>query len=179
MKKLVYIFLVVFMTSCGSSLTYDEAIQEYEGYESAEAKEDARYLANAKSYSILLKKLGELGTERAYAVVVQDYARKIVQDHTNLNEQLNELAKKEDIKLPSKMSEQHQQLFQTLQNTSRQDFDKAFFRQIERAYEDSIQLYKDIATDASDDEIRSFAASKLRVLRDNENRADEMEDEVL
>ncbi|MGK7390455.1 MAG: DUF4142 domain-containing protein [Candidatus Cyclobacteriaceae bacterium M2_1C_046] len=180
MKKLIYTLSIIFLSACGSSLTYNEAIEKNnDNYENKEARQDAIFLVDAKSSSLLLKQIGDLGVERGYATVVQNFATKISTDHEGLNERLNSLAKSEKIKVPAEMSERHQQMFNELQTSTRQEFDKNFVRMVERIYEDNIELYKTIATDANDDEIRAFAAQHLNFLRRNEEQADQMEDELI
>lgn len=180
MKKLVYVLSIIFLSACGGSLTYNEAIEKNnEQYENKEARQDANFLVEAKSSSLLLKQLGDLAAERGYATIVQDFARNISQNHENLNKQLNSLAKDEKIKVPAEMSERHQQIYNDIQTSTRQEFDKNFIRTVERAYEDSIELFKQIATAGNDDEIRAFAARFLSMLRRNEAQADQMEDELI
>lgn len=180
MKKLLYVIAFLFLVACGSSLTYNEAIEKNnENYSSEGERQDSKFLVDAKSYSLLIEQLGQIGADRGYAVVVQNYGNKIKQDHNQLNEQLKELSKNENIKLPSQMNDQHKQMLDDLKNTVRQEFDKKFIRTVERAYEDNIELFKNIATKGSDDDIRAFAAKKLSMLRINEDRADELEDELI
>lgn len=180
MKNLAIILLFLVACSSGKNLSYTDAIdRNNKKIESEGLRQDARFLVDAKSYSILLEQLAELATREGYSRVVSTYAGKMLQDHRSLNEQLMKVAEKQKIALPSKMSETHQQLFDNLKNTERREFDRVFAQTAERVYEDNIQMYKNVATTADNDEIRSFAASKLSLLRTNEQQADALEEEII
>jgi putative membrane protein len=180
MKRIAFVILILAATACSSNLDYNEANQRNKKtIESEELKKDARFLVDAKSYSLLLLEMSELAAETGYSSNVQAFATKLQKDHERLNQQLKEIAGNQNIKLPREMSETHQAILQDLQNADRKEFDRRFVRSAERLYEDSIDLFKNIATAGANDNIRAFAAKSLGVLRANQQRADELEDQII
>lgn len=180
MKISAFIILIFSVIACSSRLDYNEANERNNRkIESEDLKEDARFLVDAKNYSLLLLELSELAVEKGYSSGVQAFASQIKKDHERLNGLLKEVARNEKIKLPQEMSETHQAILQDLQNADRKEFDRRFVRSAERLYEDSIDLFKNIATAGANDDIRAFAAKSLGLLRSNQQRANELEDQLI
>lgn len=180
MRRIAFWILILAATACSSKLDYNEANKRNERtIESAELKGDARFLVDAKSYSLLLLNLSELALEKVHSTNVQSFANKIIKDHQRLNEQLKQIAGNQKIKLPQEMSETHKLILQNLENANPKDFDRRLVRSVERIYEDNIDLYKSIATAGANDDVRAFAAKALGVLRNNQQRADELEDQII
>lgn len=180
MKKYIIPILLVLTGACTSSLEYNEAIEKNnKKLASEELKSDARFLVEAKSYSLLLKQLGELAVQKGYASSIQGYGSQTILAQNNLAEQLEQLSKNEKISLPVTMSESHSRMVGELRNTSRQEFDRSFIRTVERIYEDQVELFKRTATTGNDDEVRAFAAKNLRNLQDNQQAADRLENDLL
>lgn len=180
MKRIAFVVLILASTACSSKLDYNEANEKNEKtIESVELKADARFLVDAKSYSLLLLHLSELAAEKGYATNVQAFANKINKDHQRLNEQLKDVAGDQKIKLPREMSESNNRILEDLNRSNRKDFDRKFIRSVERIYEDNIDLYKNIATAGANDNIRAFAAKTLGLLRSNQQKADELEDQLI
>ena len=180
MKKFILPIILIFSGACSSSLEYNEAIEKNnKKLATEELKSDARFLVEAKSYSLLLNQLGELAVQNGYASSIQGYGSQIILAQNNLGEQLEQLAKNEKISLPVTMSESHSRTLGELRNASRQEFDRQFIRSVERIYEDQVELFKSTATTANDDEVRAFAAKNLRNLQDSQQTADRIENDLL
>lgn len=180
MKKITTFILGICSMACSSTLTYDQAIREnQETFDGSDKQSDAQFLVEAKSFSILEEQVARLAVERGYAAAVQQYAKKIVEDHDEMNEEIDDLAGRNDIKVPVQMSVGHNQKYEELKVTTRAEFDKAFAKVIEDVYESHINLFKVYATTAKDDDIRAFAAKNLGLLRNNEEAADKLEQDLL
>lgn len=180
MKNVIILFFGVAIAACSTSLTYNQAVEKNESnLKSSDMVSDAQFLVEAMSFSILEHKLAQLASERGYAAAVQFYGQKVVKDHEKMNEQLKKLASANDIKVPAQMSEGHKQKYDKVAEASRSDFDKQFISTIEDIYESHINLFKQFATSATDDDIRAFAAKNLGLVRSNEEEADALEEKLL
>ena len=179
MKNIAFVVLTLSVAGCSSNLDYNEAHQRNDRrITTEELRDDARFMVEAKSASLLLLEMSRLATEKGYSATVQAFANQLARDHERLNDQLHDVAGNEKIKLPREMSESHRLVLQNVADAERQEFDRYFIRSVERVYEDKIRLYKNIATTGQNDEIRAFAAKTLGMLRANEERADELEGQL-
>lgn len=180
MKKALIFVIGITVAACSTSLTYLQAIEKNRAnLKSSDMESDAQFLVEAKSFSVLEYELGKLASEKGYAAAVQFYGQKIVKDHEEMNDRLNKLASANDIKVPSVMSEGHLQKYEQVASADRSKFDEEFIGTIEDIYESHINLFKQFATSATDDDVRAFAAKYLGLVRSNEEEADAIEGELL
>lgn len=180
MKKIFTVFLGVAVAACSNTLTYNQAMEKNQAnLETSDLKSDAQFLVEAKSLSILAEELGKMAVTLGYAAEIQSYAEKIAEDHKKINEKIDDLASDHKIKVPVEMSGSHQMQLDEVRRSSREEFDEEFLDAIEDLYRSHIDLYESFATDGSINDLRMFAAEYLNILRSNEERADEIEDDLL
>lgn len=181
MKNFTLLLIITFvLVGCSKTLTYNEAIdRNQKSLESDELKNDAQFLVEAKSLSLIQEELGKLGASSGYAAEIQSYARQITEDHEKMNKRINELASDLKFTVPVEMSAVHRMRFDEVKSSSREDFDKNFLDAVEDIYRSSIDLFESYATIATVNQIRMFSAEYLSLLRKNEEKADELEDDLL
>lgn len=179
-RTITILTLGVLMSACSSKLTYNQAVQEnQESFTGSDKQSDAQFLVEAKSFSLLEQRLGELAAEKGYAAHVQAFGTTIAEDHRKMNEEIDELADEYDIKVPVEMSPGHMQKYLALKNAQKEAFDDSFAKEIEDVYESHINFFESFATSATNDDIRSFAAKYLGLLRNNETKADKLQNDLL
>lgn len=171
---------VLMLGACSQTLTYQEAMNKNERKITDVNKlRDARFLVDAKSFNLLEMKLTETAMTSGYASAVVDLARKHFEDHENMQEDLSTLARREKIKLPTNMSEQHQAYMIEVTQSNRTDFDNNFISTLQRINEENKEQYMTMATDAQDADVRAFAARKLDMLRAHETRMEEVKSKLM
>ena len=180
-KATIIIFLLACIAgSCSQNLTYQEAMNKNQRkIDDPKRLLDANFLVDAKSFSILESKLAELATTTGYASKIVELARKDRDAHSQFSEDLDKLASREKIILPDNMNDQHQSLYYELVKADREDFDKSYLQMLARVNKDVSDQFEKMATDATDGDVRAFAAKKLGLLRDQEKLIDDVEDTLL
>jgi putative membrane protein len=175
-----FVLTAVLAFSCSQTLTYQEAVNKNERKITDVAKlQDARFLVDAKSFNILERKLAETAITSGYASAVVDLARKHLDDHKDMQEDLTTLARKEKITLPTMMNDKHQMYMLDVTQSSREDFDNKYIETLQRINEENKEQYMRMATDAKDADIRAFAARKLDMLRDHTTRMEEVRSKLM
>jgi predicted outer membrane protein len=174
------LIVLMLMAGCSSTLTYDEALQKNENkIEDPQRLEDARFLVEAKSYNILATGLAEAAIKSAYASSMVTLSRQNYEEHEEMGKELKQLARQEDIVLPSSMKEEHQSLLAELTNSDRKDFDKNFIRIHKMISEENNSNFMRMATDAVDEDVRAFAARKLDLFKSHQNALEAVDAELL
>jgi putative membrane protein len=184
MKKILYIFLTslgaLTLASCGGHLSYEKALtKNRQSIESMEKLADAQFLVEAKSFHLLETRLNEAALEKGYSSDLVKFASKNVEDDKDLSKQLSKLSRKEKIKLPSEMKEEHRQLLDRLTSTARSDFDEEFVDILTRVNEDNTRLYEEHSSAAQDADIRSFAARQLGLLRAHAEELEKVDEQLM
>jgi putative membrane protein len=179
-QTICYVLIAMAVTSCSSNLTYQEAMSRNERkIDDSEKLNDARFLVEAKSFNLLEMKLTENAMTKAYASTIVDMARKQLAEFKDMNDDLQTLARKEKIILPTSMNDQHQSYLTEVVNSTREDFDRDYIQMMRKLNDENKDQYLRMATDAKDGDIRAFAARKLDMLRNHATKMDEVEKQLM
>ena len=172
--------VALLMSSCSSSLSYNEALQKnVSRLEDTEKLEDARFLVDAASYNLLAMKLAEEAVKSGYSASVVSMARENLKEHEEMGKELKKLARKEDIVLPAELSSEHQRLLAELSSADRREFDRTYIRILSDIGQQDGEKFESMATEAKSEEIRAFAARKLDHFESHQNQLQTVDAELL
>ncbi len=87
------------------------------------------------------------------------------QGHSKLNNQLKDLAVKEQISLPSDITPEQQEKINKLRDEKRIEFDKEYAELMVNMHKDAISMYENCANECADQDIRSWFGSAVPELR--------------
>ena len=90
--------------------------------------DDKKFVKDAALGGMAEVELGKLDTQKAASEAVKQFGQKMVDDHTKANDQLKEVASKENITIPDSLDSKHQARIDKLSKLSRPDFDKAYIK---------------------------------------------------
>ena len=176
----VYLLMVLITAACSGDLSYEEALQENrENIDDQKTVQDANFLVEAKSLNLLGQSLSTLAADSAYSTALSDFAKTYGDQNEQLADDIKDLAKDKDIKLPAEMSEEHKAIFYQLSSSNRSNFDRTFIDLARRINEETRVLYTRNATEANDPDIRAFAARKLDQLKAHMAEARKVEEQLL
>lgn len=179
-RLLAVVIFAAVLVSCSQDLTYHEAISKNQRkIDDPDRMEDARFIVEARSFNILETKLAELAAGKGYAAKVVSLAKRDLENHEDLERELEKLASKERMVIPDNMNDEHQAILFEVTKAERQDFDREYIQALERINNDIQRRFTTMATQAKDGDIRAFAARKLDLLRNQEKLLSEVEDELL
>lgn len=182
MKILIRLLTIclIAMVGCDQRISYEEALSENkERFKEPGRLEDALFFVRTKSRSTLAGQVLTLTSDSGYSSVAVGFAKATLSEHQKLDEEIAVLAKKKKILLPDELSPEDQILLSQLTSSSRQEFDNTFNSIITRINEDNNSLFTAKATQASDPDIRAFAARKLDLLRVHSQQLSTMQNQLL
>lgn len=84
---------------------------------------DETFVLSAADGGMLEVKMGELATKKAIMRECKDFGKKMIADHTKVNDELKALASKKQITIPARLSAAKQQMFDSLAAMSGGKFD--------------------------------------------------------
>jgi putative membrane protein len=119
--------------------------------------------------------LGNLAQQRGAAQDVKDYGKKLVDDHTKLNNELKDIASKEGITLPTDVSASQRRTIDRLSKLSGSQFDRAFLSDSTREHRMDIGEFQKEANSGQDPALKSFASSAVPTLQDHLSTAQTLE----
>src|SRR5215213_4422114 len=84
----------------------------------------------------------QVALEKGQEQAVKDFAQQMVTDHTAANERLKTLASEQQLTVPTKLDEKHQQRVDTLNNANAQNFDPVYGQFQVEAHQEAVQLFE-------------------------------------
>ncbi|MFD1469120.1 DUF4142 domain-containing protein [Hymenobacter caeli] len=131
----------------------------------AQLKYDSGFAVAASSGNLLAAALGGLAAQKATALEVKDWGKQQDADLTQLQTQLQGIAGRAAFALPAAMSAADRKTYDDVNDRKYLGFDKKYLRDLKELHQHLIALYADAATQATNPELRAFAADALPKLR--------------
>jgi putative membrane protein len=129
------------------------------GGAAALTQQDRDFIMKAAEGNTHEIEMGEMGQKQAQSAEVKEYARRMVQDHSQAGQRLMALATAKGIK-PPKHGKQHSKV-------GGANFDQEFMAMMVQDHETTVQEFQKEANGGGDPEVRAFAKQSLRTLQEH------------
>lgn len=138
------------------------------------AVDDRTFITDAAAGSMAEVRFGHLGADMASSEEVKRFARQLVQDHAKINEDLMRVARELQIAEPHELKPEHQQTHERLSALSGAEFDRAFVAAMLEDHRKDLPMFRQQARSAQHETVRQFAQSKLPLLEQHFQRAQQL-----
>ncbi|BAY32210.1 outer membrane protein [Nostoc carneum NIES-2107] len=132
---------------------------------------DRTFMTQAAQGGLAEVQLGQLASQRGASNEVKQYGQRMVQDHTQANSQLQQLAQQKGVTLPKSLNKEHQQVQQQLTKLSGRNFDRQYMSHMVQDHEKTVALFQQEAQEGQDAEVKAFATQTLPILQDHLQQA--------
>ena len=122
--------------------------------------------------------LGQLAAQKATDPAVRQFAERMVRDHSQASQQLNQILSQKGVTVPTETSSSEQREVDRLQKLSGADFDKAYIDHMIRDHKKDVKEFEHASQKAEDNDIKTFAANTLPVLQDHLKMAQDLQSTV-
>jgi putative membrane protein len=129
--------------------------------------DDKKFAKDAALGGMAEVELGRLATQKASSDAVKQFGQKMVDDHSKANDQLKQVASKENIDIPDSLDSKHQSRINKLSKLSGPEFDKAYIKDQVKDHQQDVSDFKSEAEDGSDTNIKQFASNTLPTLEEH------------
>jgi putative membrane protein len=119
-------------------------------------------------------KLGQLAQDKGQSEAVKDFGKRMVQDHSQANDQLKQAVSSKNIALPEQLSAKDQATYDQLSKLDGAAFDRAYARDMVEDHRMDIAEFKQEAANGKDESIKGFASQTLPTLEDHLKLARQM-----
>lgn len=127
--------------------------------------DDKKFVKEAAEGGLAEVELGKLAAQKAASPDVKQFGQKMVDDHTKANDQLKEIASKENISVPDTLDHKYQSKIDKLSKLSGDQFDKAYVKDMVKDHESDLREFQAEAQGGMDPNIKAFASSTLPTLQ--------------
>lgn len=131
------------------------------------AQSDVSFLHKAARGGRMEVELGRMAVERAGSEDVRRFGERMIRDHSRANDNLVDLADRKALTLPRELAAEQQDMIRHLTELRGVDFDRAYMRHMVEDHEQDVALFRRMADDAADPDVRAFAAQTLPVLEEH------------
>ncbi|MCU1257916.1 MAG: outer membrane protein [Bryobacterales bacterium] len=144
----------------------------------AKKSPDAHFVAEAASGGMAEVELGKLATQKASDQRVKQFGQKMVDDHSKANDELKEIAAKENIPIPSTMNAKDKATVDKLSALSGPAFDRAYMKDMVADHKKDVAAFQKEANTGKDEAIKGFASKTLPILQEHLKLAEDIQPKV-
>ncbi len=125
---------------------------------------DAAFLDRASSDGITEVTFGQLAREKASRQPVRDFAVRMVDEHTTMNQELTRLATAKGITPTTGLDTAHQNQYDALNRLSGRAFDRPYLNSQATDHAATLQLFQNEAAQGADADVKALAARGAPVI---------------
>jgi len=136
------------------------------GAASALGSSDRKFMQEAAAGGMAEVEMARVAVERASSDAVRDYARKMIEDHTRVNEELMQLASAKGVTLPAAADAKHRAMLDKLNRLSGAEFDREYVRNAGvKSHEKMLKLVEGHSRKGRDADARAFATKMVPAVK--------------
>lgn len=159
----------------GSGSTMDNNGQSQQGNAS---QADKTFVRKAMAGSEAEIKLGQMAQEKASSQAVRQFGQKMVQDHTQLNDQMKPIAEQLGISTPASVPPKDQALQAKLEGLSGDAFDKAYMSAMVKDHRKDLSEFKKEAKAAKSPQVKDAAEQGSQAIQQHLQMAEQVGQQV-
>lgn len=126
---------------------------------------DQRFITEAAQAGLLEIQLGTLAAQNSTNQDVTAYAQTLIQDHTQSNTELAQIAAQNGVSFPTALDPSQQNTYDRLARLQGRQFDRAFASEAVTSHRQTIQLYQNESSRSGVADLRTYAANNLATLQ--------------
>jgi len=139
---------------------------------------DQKFVMDAAKGGLAEVELGKLAQEKASSDQVKNFGKRMVDDHSKANDELQTLAKNKNITLPSDLDPKDKALKDRLSKLSGPAFDRAYMNAMLQDHRKDVSEFRTESTKGRDADVKAFASKTLPTLEDHLKLAQQTEKAV-
>jgi len=121
--------------------------------------------------------VAQLAVQRASNPDVKSFAQRMVDDHTQLGQQMQQLASSKGVTLKDENKEDRED--KKLSKLSGNDFDREFIKRMVAEHKKDVKEFQDRADDAKDPELKALAQATVPKLKQHLQMAQQLEQSIV
>jgi putative membrane protein len=126
---------------------------------------DKTFATEAAHGGLAEVQMGQLALQKASSPQVKEFAQRMVTDHTQANQDLMQLAKAENLTLPTQLDPKHKSEMDRLSAMSGNAFDAAYMQHMVQDHKKTVADFQKQAQSGSDPALKSFAQKYLPIIQ--------------
>ena len=125
---------------------------------------DRSFMMKAAQGGMAEVQLGQLAEQNGQSQEVKDFGKRMVTDHSKANDELKQLAEKQNVTLPDKMDATDQATYNRLEKLHGEAFDKAYMHDMVRDHEKDVADFKMHEKTGRDADLKQWVSNTVPTL---------------
>jgi len=139
---------------------------------------DAAFLKDAAEGGMDEVKLGELAYQKGTSDRIKTFGQHMIDDHTKMNNELQALAARKSVTLPTDISITQEASYKLLSAKTGEGFDKSYISSMVKDHEDDIAAFQKEANNGGDADVKALASKALPTLQEHLRMAQDIAREL-
>jgi putative membrane protein len=124
-----------------------------------------KFAKEAAEGGMMEVQLGNIAEKNAVSQSVKDFGKMMVDDHSQINDQMKDLAAKKNVTLPTTVSNDQQKNIDKLSKKTGNDFDKDYVSMMIEDHKKDIAEFKKSGDKITDPDFKDFVIKTLPILQ--------------
>lgn len=134
-------------------------------------EKDKEFVTTVGMMGLAEVQYAQLALAKASDSRVQEFAQRMVDDHTKSNEELQQLATAKGLALPTELDGDHQAALEKLRSLEGSQFDRVYMDQMIADHEKAATFLGEASAGLMDEDLRTYAAKTLTTIQDHQRLA--------
>ena len=141
-------------------------------------KDSSKFLSQAMQDGVAEIQVCQLALKQSQNPDVRSFAQRMIQDHTNADNEISQLATKKGINLETSPSAKQKLTYDALAQLSGAAFDKEFMSHNVSDHTEDIKDFQEQSQSGTDADVKSLAAKTLSMLQTHLQLSNQVKDKV-
>jgi putative membrane protein len=128
---------------------------------------DQKFIMDTAMAGLMEVQLGRWAAQTGTSAEVKQFGQKMIDDHSNANTELMQLASSKGITLPTQLDEKHQRDVAKVARLRGEEFDRAFSKAMLKDHQKAVSDFEKQSTSGADADIKAFASKTLPTLQEH------------
>lgn len=135
-----------------------------ERFDDSDIKDDAEFAVQAADRGLFEVRASELAQSKATDPNIRDMAEMMIEDHRQANNELQEIASRKNIQLPTAISDDQKDKYEDLAEKDGSDFDEEYLDKMIDSHEEMIDNFRSHVDDTNDPDIQNWVSQQIPTL---------------
>lgn len=143
-----------------------------------DAKDASEFVQKAAMGNQFEIATSKLALEKSQSQDVKTFAQKMIDDHTEANNNLKAVLPESTVKTASTevtLDKKHQKMYDELKEKPASKFDDEYVDVQQKAHKEAVALFKDYADDGKDAALKNFASKTLPALEQHKENVEQLD----
>lgn len=137
--------------------------QSQQGAQSSSS--DQNFIKKAAQDNLAEIQLAQLVQQKANDNNIKQMAQRVMSDHQQNQQQLQQIAQQQNVTLPTQPDAEHQRKYDKLSKLNGQQFDKTFVREQVKDHQKDVAMFQHESQNATDPAVKQYASQTLPTLQ--------------